>query len=71
MAQLVGVSSTHQKVVGSIPGQGTCLGCELNTWSGLMQEATNRCCSFSLSFPPSSLSKINNMSLGEDLKLIN
>ena len=33
----------HKKVVGSIPGQGTDLGCGFNSQSGPMWEATNRC----------------------------
>ena len=30
VAQLVGTSSVHQKVAGSIPSQGTHLGCRFN-----------------------------------------
>ena len=32
---------THQSVVGSIPGQGTCLGCRFDPWSGRVREATD------------------------------
>ena len=45
-----------QKVVGSIPGQGTCLGCGFEIPLECVLEATNQC--FFLS-PPSSLSKID------------
>ena len=45
------------KVVGLIPGQGTCLGCRLGPWSGHIPEATNQC------FCPS-LSNINKHVLG-------
>ena len=53
--------STLQKVVGSIPGQGTFPGCWFSPWSGRVEEATDPC--FSLTsmflFPLSSLSQIS------------
>ena len=39
----------HQKVTGSIPSQGSYLGCGFPPWSGHTQETTSRCLSFSLS----------------------
>ena len=39
----------RQKVVGSIPSQGTYLGCRFDPQLGYVWEATNRCFSFSLS----------------------
>ena len=54
----------HQRVGGSIPGRGRCLGCGFNLWTKHILEATDQCffltlmllsLSFSLS-PPSSLS---------------
>ena len=67
------IAPVHQKVVGSIPGQGTCLGCGDHPQSGHMQRATDRCFSLTSVFfslpPTSSLSKVNkNISLSEDLK---
>ena len=62
VAQLVGVLSHAPKVVGSIPGQGTCPCCKFDPQLGYVQEATNQCFSLSLSLSPlpaSSLSKIN------------
>ena len=56
VAQWAGHHPTNGKVASSIPGQGTCLGCGPGPWLGGMQEATDRC--FSLSLPPSPLSKI-------------
>ena len=41
VAQLIGHHLTKQKVAGSIPGQGTCLGCEFSPQSGCIQEATD------------------------------
>ena len=46
VAQLVGCCSAKQKVAGSIPSQGTCLGCGFRPSSGHIQEATEQ--SFSL-----------------------
>ena len=37
VAQLVGVLSCNQKVAGSIPGQGTCLGCRFSPRSECVQ----------------------------------
>ena len=34
VAQLLGVPSCNKKVVGSIPGQGMCLRCRIDAWSG-------------------------------------
>ena len=45
----------HQKVGGSIPGQGIYLGCRFNHQLGITQEATNQCFSLTsmfLSTPP-------------------
>ena len=53
----------QQKVVGSIPGQGTCLGCGFDLGSGCVREATNRC--FCFSWPPS-LKSIKTISSDED-----
>ena len=39
----------HQKVAGSIPSQGTFLGCRSDPWSGHIGEATDQC--FSLFLP--------------------
>ena len=63
MVQLVGVSSLHQKAAGSIPGQGTYLGCRFDPRWRCVQEATDQCFSLIsmflslLSFP--SLKKKN------------
>ena len=46
VAQLVGALSCNQRVVGSIPGQCTCLGFGFNPWSEHRREAADR--SFSL-----------------------
>ena len=57
VVQLVGTLSHNQKVAGLIPGQGTCLGCRFNSWSGVhdswsghIQEATSWCFSLALMF---------------------
>ena len=45
-----------EKCAGSIPCQGTYLGCGLNSWLGCVQEATNQCFShgcLSVSLPAS------------------
>ena len=56
VAQLVGALSCGGKVVGSVPSQGTSLGCKFDSQSGRMQEATSRCFSLmSMFFLPSSL----------------
>ena len=55
---------THQKVTGSISGQGTYLGCGFDPWLGHIQKGTNRC--LFLSLPPS-LKSIN-ISSCESLK---
>ena len=39
VAQWAGCHPGNQKVAGSIPGQGTCLGCGFCPWSGCVQEA--------------------------------
>ena len=54
-----------QNVVGSIPCQGTHLGCRFDPPSRCIQEATGQC--FSLTSMFLSLKSIN-VSLGEDLK---
>ena len=56
VTQLVAVSSCNQRVVDSIPGQGTYQGCEFDPWSGCIWEASNLCFSLtpmilSLSLP--------------------
>ena len=50
VVQLVGASSCNQKVAGSIPSQGTCLGCKFNPQSRYIWEATNRCFFFTSMF---------------------
>ena len=40
----------HQKVAGSIPGQGTYLGCGFDLRSGRVWEATDRCFSITSTF---------------------
>ena len=57
VAQWVGVSFCRPKCYGSIPSQGTCLGCGFSPQSGHVQEATDQCFSLtsmflSLSLPP-------------------
>ena len=47
MVQLVGVSSYNQRVVDSVPGQGTSLGCGSDPWSRRIWESANQCFSFS------------------------
>ena len=64
----------HQNVAGSIPGQGTYLGCGFNSQSGCLWETINQCSSLtlmSLSLSPSlslslsaSLSKLSKRILG-------
>ena len=51
---------THQKAVGSIPGQGTQLGFRFHPWSGRIPEATSQCFSLTSMFLslPSSLKSI-------------
>ena len=61
VAQLVGVTPTHQRNCGLILSQGTYLGCGFDCRSGHLQEATNQCLSLSLSCP---LFKINEHILG-------
>ena len=58
MVQLVGASSHNQRVVGSIPGQGTFLGCRLDLGES-RGEVIERCFSLTLMYLslPSSLSK--------------
>ena len=61
----------NQKVVGSIPGQGACLGCGFSPWWGHVQEATNGCFShqcLSPSHPPSLSLSLQSISMpsGED-----
>ena len=50
VAQLVGYHPTNQKVTGSIPGQGKCLGCGFGPQSGRVREATDRCFSLTSMF---------------------
>ena len=50
----------HQKVAGSIPGQGTRLGCGFNTQLAHIWEAINQCSSLTSTFLSPSLSKVNN-----------
>ena len=79
VAQLVGAPSHTPKVGGLIPGQATYLGCDLITGQcayrrqpvdvSLTLMFLSLFVSLSLSLSPlSSLSKIKNISLGEDLK---
>ena len=37
VAQWVGHPPTNRKFMGSIPGQGTCLGCGLGPWLGVCE----------------------------------
>ena len=67
-------SPIHQKVVGSIPGQGTYLGCGFHPHSGHIQEATNQCfflpLFLSLSLSPLLFSQRSiNITSGEDFLL--
>ena len=81
VAQLVGASSCYQKDVGSVPGQGTYLGCRFNSWSGCVRSPVlvdiggNQLMIPLMSmflFLPASLFKSNEkMSLGEDNKTKN
>ena len=64
----------NTKVAGSIPGQGTCLGCRFGPRSGRIQEATDPCFSLTSVFlslslsVPSPLSKINKHVLGRGFR---
>ena len=49
VAQWIERWPVNQRVIGSIPGQGTCLGCEPGAQQGGEQEATTHCFSPSLS----------------------
>ena len=61
---VVECQAANQRVTGSIPSQGACLGCRFSPWLGCIQEATYWCfslISMLLSLPlPLSLSQINN-----------
>ena len=46
------VVPVHQKVAGSVHGQGTCPGCEFNFWLGRVQEATDCCFSHLIFLSP-------------------
>ena len=60
----------HRKVAGSIPVQGTCLGCRFSPQSGHVREATNQCLSHvDVSLPPLSSSLL--LPLPLPLKSIN
>ena len=50
VALLVGALSISQKVMGSVPGQSTCLGCGFNLRSRSVREATSQCFSLTLTF---------------------
>ena len=62
VAQLLGALSAHLKVVGSIPGQGTCVGLGFDpSWAVCRRELINvsfshQCFSLSLSLLPPSFS---------------
>ena len=61
----------NQKVMGLIPGEGTCLGCGFCLCLGCAREANNGCFSLTLMFLSFSLSlslKSASMSLDDDLK---
>ena len=61
----------NQKVMGLIPGEGTCLGCGFSLCLGCAREANNGCFSLTLMFLSFSLSlslKSASMSLDDDLK---
>ena len=49
----------HKKAAGSIPDQGTNLGCGFNTYWGRIQDALDRCFSLTLMFVSLSRSKVN------------
>ena len=70
VAQWIEHQPEKLRVSGSIPSQGTCLGCRLVPGWGGVQKATNLCFSLTLMFfflsLPSSLSKINKIYSGED-----
>ena len=56
VAQLAGPRPTKRRVAGSIPGQGTRLGCGLGPWLGHMLETTSWCFSLASTFLSLSLS---------------
>ena len=56
-------SVAHMKVEGSIPGQGTCLGCRCGPWLGGMGEAANQCFSLTSTFLSLSFSSFIPLSL--------
>ena len=58
MAQLVGASSVHQKVRGSIPGQATYIGCGFDPGGGVYGKQSINVSHMDVYLPPS-LSKIN------------
>ena len=66
VAALVEASSRNQKVAGSMPSQGTYLGCWVDPWSGRVQEATDWCFSLTLTLPSSLFKKSINISSDED-----
>ena len=69
VAQLVGVWSRYQNLVGLGPGHGTDLGCGFNSWFRCVWEATSWCFSFALicfSIPSSFSKAMKILSLGED-----
>ena len=41
VAQLVGCRPAKPKVIGSVPGQGICLGCGQGSWLRRIQDTTN------------------------------
>ena len=59
----------NQKVTGSIPGQGTCLGCGFSPQSGCIQEATD--CYFCLTLMFLSLSLFSPLSKKQKIKINN
>ena len=67
VARLVGCGPTKQKVSGSIPSCGRCLGCWLSSKMGCVQEATSQC--FSLTFMFVSLCHSLSSSLCHSLKI--
>ena len=70
VAQSAGVLSRAPNGAGSVPGEGTCLGCRFRSQSRCMWKASNRCFSLhidvSLSFSPLLSLKSIHVSLSED-----
>ena len=64
----------NRKIMGSIPSQGTCVGCVFGPWSGCVPGAANQSCALtfmflSLCLPPFSVKSIS-VSSGENKKTV-